>query len=346
MSVCCWMCSTSLFSVLSPQRWSDYVGRYLNSDSASPELRDHLAQKPVFLPRWGPSHVSLLSAHFKLLSRGSCQPSSHSTVDKPNQLPNTTPFFRDRHSGTSAQPWLRKLSVITKKIGGRKISAFSFFFFFLKIVDKQRGFERVDLKRVTPPLQWSACSAWTPSCLFKNLIGREHDFLCFWPLPHKEDCTLHGHLFKRKWNLFIHWFSSFLMGILFINSKVFKKKMVLAWSWVLNFLLSRQLIRDDLVWYHVIVLTLNADFHCVTQQQQRSLNAQNKWVPLFLFFIFHLNFIFFLRCLWPEFERLKLLCWTWVTLLRQDSKVMVSFFYLLTCPLFVIVFRSKVLYVT
>lgn len=33
------------------QRWCDYVGRYLNSDSASPELREHLAQKPVFLPR-------------------------------------------------------------------------------------------------------------------------------------------------------------------------------------------------------------------------------------------------------------------------------------------------------
>uniref|UniRef100_A0A6Q2WW69 Paired amphipathic helix protein Sin3a n=1 Tax=Esox lucius TaxID=8010 RepID=A0A6Q2WW69_ESOLU len=32
-------------------RWSDYVGRYLNSDSTSPELREHLAQKPVFLPR-------------------------------------------------------------------------------------------------------------------------------------------------------------------------------------------------------------------------------------------------------------------------------------------------------
>lgn len=34
-----------------PQKWSDYVGRYLNSDSSSPELREHLAQKPVFLPR-------------------------------------------------------------------------------------------------------------------------------------------------------------------------------------------------------------------------------------------------------------------------------------------------------
>ncbi|KAG7468308.1 hypothetical protein MATL_G00141500 [Megalops atlanticus] len=33
------------------ERWSDYVERYLNSDSTSPELRDHLAQKPVFLPR-------------------------------------------------------------------------------------------------------------------------------------------------------------------------------------------------------------------------------------------------------------------------------------------------------
>ncbi|XP_072320597.1 paired amphipathic helix protein Sin3a-like isoform X2 [Eucyclogobius newberryi] len=33
------------------QRWSDYVDRYLNTDSASPELREHLAHKPVFLPR-------------------------------------------------------------------------------------------------------------------------------------------------------------------------------------------------------------------------------------------------------------------------------------------------------
>ncbi|KAI1889403.1 hypothetical protein AGOR_G00162520 [Albula goreensis] len=31
--------------------WSDYVERYLNSDSTSPELRVHLSQKPVFLPR-------------------------------------------------------------------------------------------------------------------------------------------------------------------------------------------------------------------------------------------------------------------------------------------------------
>ncbi|XP_030632333.1 SIN3 transcription regulator family member Aa [Chanos chanos] len=33
------------------ERWSDYVGRYLNADATSPELREHLAQKPVFLPR-------------------------------------------------------------------------------------------------------------------------------------------------------------------------------------------------------------------------------------------------------------------------------------------------------
>ncbi|XP_049574347.1 paired amphipathic helix protein Sin3a isoform X2 [Syngnathus scovelli] len=32
------------------ERWSDYVGRYLNSDATSAELREHLAQKPVFLP--------------------------------------------------------------------------------------------------------------------------------------------------------------------------------------------------------------------------------------------------------------------------------------------------------
>ncbi|XP_035251360.1 SIN3 transcription regulator family member Aa isoform X1 [Anguilla anguilla] len=33
------------------ERWSDYIGRYVNLDSTSPELREHLAQKPVFLPR-------------------------------------------------------------------------------------------------------------------------------------------------------------------------------------------------------------------------------------------------------------------------------------------------------
>ncbi|XP_056595633.1 LOW QUALITY PROTEIN: SIN3 transcription regulator family member Aa [Triplophysa dalaica] len=31
--------------------WSDYVMRYLSSDFISPDVRDHLAQKPVFLPR-------------------------------------------------------------------------------------------------------------------------------------------------------------------------------------------------------------------------------------------------------------------------------------------------------
>ncbi|XP_051978533.1 paired amphipathic helix protein Sin3a-like isoform X1 [Xyrauchen texanus] len=31
--------------------WSDYVMRYLSADLTSPELRDHMAQKPVFLPR-------------------------------------------------------------------------------------------------------------------------------------------------------------------------------------------------------------------------------------------------------------------------------------------------------
>ncbi|XP_065145319.1 paired amphipathic helix protein Sin3a [Paramisgurnus dabryanus] len=33
------------------ERWPDYVERYLNTNSASPELREHLSQKPVFLPR-------------------------------------------------------------------------------------------------------------------------------------------------------------------------------------------------------------------------------------------------------------------------------------------------------
>ncbi|KAF7701781.1 hypothetical protein HF521_001064 [Silurus meridionalis] len=33
------------------ERWSDYVGRYLTTDVTSLELREHLAQKPVFLPR-------------------------------------------------------------------------------------------------------------------------------------------------------------------------------------------------------------------------------------------------------------------------------------------------------
>ena len=34
------------------ERWSDYVTKYVNSDeNVSPELRSHLAAKPVFLPR-------------------------------------------------------------------------------------------------------------------------------------------------------------------------------------------------------------------------------------------------------------------------------------------------------
>ncbi|XP_045442566.1 paired amphipathic helix protein Sin3a isoform X8 [Pipistrellus kuhlii] len=33
------------------ERWSDYVERYMHSDTTSPELREHLARKPVFLPR-------------------------------------------------------------------------------------------------------------------------------------------------------------------------------------------------------------------------------------------------------------------------------------------------------
>uniref|UniRef100_A0A8C1ZUU4 Paired amphipathic helix protein Sin3a n=1 Tax=Cyprinus carpio TaxID=7962 RepID=A0A8C1ZUU4_CYPCA len=33
------------------ERWSDYVARYLSAEFISPDLRDHLSQKPVFLPR-------------------------------------------------------------------------------------------------------------------------------------------------------------------------------------------------------------------------------------------------------------------------------------------------------
>ncbi|TRY85293.1 hypothetical protein DNTS_035789, partial [Danionella cerebrum] len=33
------------------KRWSDYIMRYLSTDVTSPELKDHLSQKPVFLPR-------------------------------------------------------------------------------------------------------------------------------------------------------------------------------------------------------------------------------------------------------------------------------------------------------
>ena len=34
------------------ERWSDYVTKYVNSDeNVTPELRSHLAAKPVFLPR-------------------------------------------------------------------------------------------------------------------------------------------------------------------------------------------------------------------------------------------------------------------------------------------------------
>lgn len=39
------------FFLIIMQRWPDYVDRYLNTDSASPELKEQLSQKPVFLPR-------------------------------------------------------------------------------------------------------------------------------------------------------------------------------------------------------------------------------------------------------------------------------------------------------
>uniref|UniRef100_A0A8B9K851 Paired amphipathic helix protein Sin3a n=1 Tax=Astyanax mexicanus TaxID=7994 RepID=A0A8B9K851_ASTMX len=39
------------------ERWSDYVGRYLTPDVTSPELREHLAQKPVFLPSFHFTHL-------------------------------------------------------------------------------------------------------------------------------------------------------------------------------------------------------------------------------------------------------------------------------------------------
>lgn len=51
-----WLIALIIFCL---QRWSDYVGRYLNPDSTTPELREHLAQKPVFLPRWDVFTVTL-----------------------------------------------------------------------------------------------------------------------------------------------------------------------------------------------------------------------------------------------------------------------------------------------
>ena len=87
-----------------PQRWSDYVGRYLNSDSASPELREHLAQKPVFLPRWDSSHVSLLSAHFKLCSEAT--PLFRSQTSCQIQL-----ILRDKNRGTLSKAWLGKTNL-------------------------------------------------------------------------------------------------------------------------------------------------------------------------------------------------------------------------------------------
>uniref|UniRef100_A0A672RHE9 Paired amphipathic helix protein Sin3a-like n=1 Tax=Sinocyclocheilus grahami TaxID=75366 RepID=A0A672RHE9_SINGR len=47
--------SLTLVDVYEEQRerscWSDYVMRYLSADFTSPDLREHLSQKPVFLPR-------------------------------------------------------------------------------------------------------------------------------------------------------------------------------------------------------------------------------------------------------------------------------------------------------
>lgn len=158
------------------QRWSDYVGRYLNSDSASPELREHLAQKPVFLPRWGPSHVSLLSAHLKLLSWASSQPSSHSTVDKPDQLPNNSFSEIKKTQWHFLQAWLRKLFVFTTFLGHRSSA--------LIVMDKQREFERVNLQEGLH--SYSATHVWKeshwPWTFFQFLTSASRRRLHFtWP---------------------------------------------------------------------------------------------------------------------------------------------------------------------
>lgn len=91
-----------------------------------------------------------------------------------------------------------------------------------------------------------------------------------------------------------------------------------------------------------IVLNLNGDFSlCNIRTKSHWMHKlRAKQMGSFCPFYF-----IFLRCLWPEFNRLQLLCRTRETLLREDSEIVVSFS-TLSCPLFVIVFRSKVLYVT
>lgn len=108
------------------------------------------------------------------------------------------------------------------------------------------------------------------------------------------------------------------MGILFINSKGFLK-MVLAWSWVSD-------SYEDLFGLIIhIVLNWNAHFSLCnvrTKVIECTNWKRNTWVQPFTSFLLVLVS---LGCLWAEFERLKLLCWTW-----EDSDV-VSFS-TLSCP--------------
>ncbi|CAF98397.1 unnamed protein product, partial [Tetraodon nigroviridis] len=55
------------------ERWSDYVGRYLNPDSTTPELREHLAQKPVFLPRQNLRRIRKYQKGREQLDKEACE---------------------------------------------------------------------------------------------------------------------------------------------------------------------------------------------------------------------------------------------------------------------------------
>lgn len=145
----------------------------------------------------------LLSAYF--LSWGSSQPSGRSTVDKPNQLPNTL-------SEIETVALLHKVLTLGSSFLSHKV---------LGIVTDETT--RVGAGPLTEFLHSYSDVLAVPEC--PPVCKESHWpwtllFFSFWPLPHMEDCTLHGHLLKIL-NLFIHRFSSFLMGILFIDSKVF-----------------------------------------------------------------------------------------------------------------------------
>lgn len=93
---------------------------------------------------------------------------------------------------------------------------------------------------------------------------------------------------------------------------------------VFNFHFSRHLVDFshciEFKWWFALcnIRTKSCWTHIWNTQTGGKKNGSHFWIFYFIF----------LQCLWPKLERVELLYQTWVSLLIQDSEVMVFFFFL------------------